>query len=195
MTGWKLKLQTKVKQKKCKVCTTLYTPRSTTQQVCSPKCAQIHAERTRKRLDALKLKTDRKILAEKKQSLKTRQQWFNECKTLAQKYARIRDKYDGCISCEKPATWNGQWHGSHFRPAGNNKAVALNLLNIHKSCSECNNFKSGNLIDYQDKLIKKIGIDKVNWLKSQTQTHTHTIEYLIKYKKVIGKKLRRMQNN
>jgi hypothetical protein len=71
----------------------------------------------------------------------------------------IRDKYAGCISCGVDlATWNGRWHGWHFRPAGNNKAVALNLLNIHKSCSECNNFKSGNLVDYQGKLVIRIGI-------------------------------------
>jgi predicted nucleic acid-binding Zn ribbon protein len=182
-----------VKQKKCKVCATLYTPRSTTQQVCSPKCAQIHAERTRKRLDALKLKTDRKILAEKKQSLKTRQQWFNECKTLAQKYARLRDYKDGCISCNKHANWGGQWHGSHFRPAGNYKAISLNLWNIHKACSECNNHKSGNLIEYQEKLIQKIGQDKVNWLKKQNQPHRFTVEYLQTYKKVMAKMCRRLE--
>lgn len=180
------------KPKKCAICPNVFTPRSSLQKVCSIDCAKIHAERTRKRLDAKKAKEDRKVLREKKEALKPMQQLFNECKTIAQRYARFRDRDCGCISCNKTKDWLGQWHGSHFRPAGNFKAVALNLLNIHKACSECNNFKSGNLVEYQDNLVKKIGQDKVDWLKSQTQPHRFTREYLMRYRKVMTKRLNRL---
>lgn len=143
--------------------------------------------------DASERKISRLETKIKLDKIKSRSDWLGECKTIAQKYARLRDRLDGCISCDKPASWHGQWHGSHFRPAGNNKAVALNLINIHKACSECNRIKSGNLINYQDKLIVKIGLDRVNWLKTQSQPYTHSIEYLRRYKKVVGEKCRRLE--
>lgn len=184
-----------MKQRTCKYCGSLFTPFKPLQpKVCTS--IDCRAQFAIDFVDKLKKKREaenRKETREKKQQLKTWQEWFDECKTLAQKYARLRDKYDGCISCNKPASWGGQWHGSHFRPAGNNKAVALNLLNIHKACSECNNHKSGNLIDYQDKLIKKIGQAKVDWLKAQTQPYKHSIEYLQRYKKVMTKMCRRIE--
>lgn len=174
------------KLKKCKVCRTQFQPLSTTQQVCSPACAIKHVE-------AVKAKKARIEYRDAKEKMKGWQEWFDECKQLAQKYARLRDRNDGCISCDKPPNWHGQWHGSHFRPAGNFKAVALNLLNIHKACSECNNFKSGNGVEYQDRLIVKIGQDKVDWLKSQNQPVRHSIDYLKRYKKVMAKKCRRLE--
>lgn len=175
-----------VKPKKCKQCKATFTPRTSTQVVCSWQCAiEYGKKQTTKQLN--------QDTRRRKEAAKPQSKWFVECKAIAQKYARVRDSHLGCISCDKPANWGGQWHGSHFRPAGNNKAVALNLLNIHKACSECNNFKSGNLITYQDRLIEKIGKDKVDWLKSQNQTHRHSIEYLKRYKAVMGKRLRQLE--
>lgn len=180
------------KAKKCRMCPSTFIQRSSLHSCCSIPCAQAYAKRLRERKEAREAKADRKVTRERKEAIKPLQQLFNECKTVAQKYSRWRDRFDGCISCDKPANWHGQWHGSHFRPAGNFKAVALNLLNIHKACSECNNFKSGNLIPFQDSLIKKIGQDKVEWLKSQTKPHTFTREYLMRYKKVMSKRLNRL---
>jgi hypothetical protein len=181
------------KTKACRICKLSYMPRSSLQVVCSPPCAIAHAEKTRQKREKCEQKAVRKVDREKKQKLKTWQQWFNEAKEVAQKYARIRDYRLGCVSCSKPPNWHGQWHGSHFRPAGNFKAVALNLWNIHKACSECNNWKSGNLVEMTDTLVVKIGQEKVDWLKSQTQPYRHSIEYLARYKKVIGKRCRMME--
>jgi hypothetical protein len=169
-------------------------PRLTTQPCCYKYDCQVtyataHALKSQEK----RVKADRKETRERKEKLKSRTQWFNECKAIAQKIARIRDRHEGCISCEKTQHWSGQWHGSHFRPAGNFKSVALNLLNIHKACSECNGYKSGNLIPYQDKLILKIGLERVEWLKAQQQPHTFSIDYLKKYKRVMGKWLRRIE--
>ena len=181
------------KPKTCRVCKAKFSPYSSTTVVCSINCAIKHTEAKNARLEERRAVIARRELKQAKEAIKKPQEWFNECKTIAQKYARIRDFADGCISCDKGVNWWGQWHGSHFMPAGNNKAVALNLLNIHKACSECNNHKSGNLIEYQDRLIKKIGIEKVEWLKSQKQPHRFDVDYLRRYKKVIGKRLRRLE--
>ena len=88
---------------------------------------------------------------------------------------------------------NGQWHGSHFRSVGAASAVRFNLWNIHKACSICNHHLSGNIAGYKPRLIQKIGLEKVEWLESQNQVVRHDIEYLKRYKRVMGKRLRMLE--
>ena len=118
---------------------------------------------------------------------------MGECQTIINKIARLRDRDDGCISCDKPPTWDGQWHGSHFRSVGAASAVRFNLWNVHKACSVCNNHKSGNLIEYRPRLIAKIGAEKVEWLMAQNQITRYDVDYLKRFKEVMGKKLKRME--
>jgi hypothetical protein len=116
-----------------------------------------------------------------------------ECREIVQEIARIRDRNDGCISCHMGANYGGRWHGSHFRPAGNNSAVQFHLDNIHKACAQCNLFKGGNVTAYRPRLVEKIGEDRVKWLESQNHTVKYTREYLLRFKRVMGKRLRRMK--
>lgn len=127
--------------------------------------------------------------------MKTRPEWLAECQAIANKYARIRDAKDGCISCDKPASWGGQWHGSHFRSVGAASAVRLNLWNIHKACSVCNHHLSGNVAAYRPRLVEKIGAVRVEWLEAQNQLVRYDVDYLKKYKRVMGKRLRRMEKS
>lgn len=116
-----------------------------------------------------------------------------ECLEIAQAIARIRDRNDGCISCDKPATWDGQWHGSHYRAVGGCSSLALNLWNIHKGCSQCNHFQGGNIAGYTPRLVAKVGQARVDWIKSQPKSVKRSKDYFIKYKRVMGKRLRRME--
>lgn len=136
---------------------------------------------------------ERSKLKQRKEAIKTRQQWLAECQAIANRYARIRDAKDGCISCDKPASWDGQWHGSHFRSVGAASAIRLNLWNIHKACSVCNHHLSGNIAGYRPRLVEKIGQDKVDWLEAQNHLVRYDIEYLKKYKQVMGKRLKRLE--
>lgn len=138
-------------------------------------------------------KEDRAETKRRKETLKTERDWLNECQVIANRYARVRDRNDGCISCDKPASWDGQWHGSHFRSVGAASAVRLNLWNIHKACSVCNNHLSGNIAEYTPRLVEKIGAEKVEWLRAQNGIKRYGIEYLKRYKAVIGKRLRSME--
>jgi len=97
------------------------------------------------------------------------------------------------VSCDKPATWDGQWHASHFRSVGAASAVRFNLWNIHKACSVCNNWKSGNLSEYEPRLTIKIGADKVEWLRTQNQVISYSVNYLTRIKTVFAKKAKRLQ--
>lgn len=139
---------------------------------------------------AAKDKRDTKKALEK---FKTPTQWEKECRDIVQEIARLRDRNDGCISCHMGPNYGGQWHGSHFRPAGNNAAVQFHLWNIHKACAQCNLFKGGNISEYRPRLVEKIGADRVAWLESQTQQIKTDPAYCERFKRVMGKRLRRMK--
>jgi hypothetical protein len=180
---------------KCRVCREVYTKRTSTQAGCSIACATkiaIRSAEKRKKADA---KLDRKQTRERLAKLKPISHWMNLTQKVANEYARVRDYRDGCISCELPATWDGgAWHGSHFRSVGAASAVRLNLWNIHKACASCNAYKGGNIAAYEPRLRKKLGNEKVEWLKSQNKITKYTREYLERYRRVIGKRLRRMES-
>lgn len=79
------------------------------------------------------------------------------------KWIRERDKDDGCISCDSK-TASG-YDAGHFWPMGSKGALRYNEDNTHKQCRNCNKWKSGNLLEYRVRLIKKIGVERVNWLE------------------------------
>ncbi len=151
------------------------------------------AERAQAKAIKTAAKEDRAETKRRKEAMKTERDWLNECQVIANRYARVRDRDDGCISCDKPASWDGQWHGSHFRSVGAASAVRLNLWNIHKACSVCNNYLSGNIGAFTPRLIEKIGAEKVEWLHAQNGITRYCMDYLKRYKQVIGKRLRRME--
>ena len=169
----------------CKCCGKGYTPARPLQKACSLACAlELGKDKTAED----KAKADRKELREGREKQKTRTDWMREAQTAVNKYVRMRDAHLGCVSCDKPASWGGQWHASHFRSVGAASSLRFNLWNIHKSCSVCNNWKSGNLIDYEPRLKEKIGDERVDWLRAQNQRVEYSIEYLRRLKKVFTKR-------
>lgn len=171
----------------CKVCGNEYEKFNSTQKVCGPKCA-LECGRTASQKAAKKRL--RKETKEGREKLKTRSDHAKDTQTDCNKYIRLRDKDDGCISCDKPAGWNGQWHASHYRSSGNCSPLRFHPMNIHKACSECNNFKSGNLSEYRISLIKKIGLENVEWLESQNRAYTWEIDDLKEIRKYYKEKIK-----
>jgi len=190
-------LSANLRPKACRHCKTRFTPVKQMQIVCSPMCglerARIKREAKEKAEAKIKNRLEREHFKERKQKAKRVSKWEEECRAIVQKIARIRDKDDGCISCHLPSTWGGQWHGSHFRSHGAASAVQFHLWNIHKSCSSCNRDKGGNIIAYRPRLVEKIGQEKVDWLMSQNQIVRHPVDYYIRFKAVMGKRLRRLE--
>lgn len=153
-------------------------------------------EKQKRKADAerkAKLKVEHAVDRKTRERLKKTSEWEAECRAIVQAIARIRDKDDGCISCHMPANYGGAWHGSHFRSHGAASAVQFHLWNIHKSCAQCNLFKSGNIATYRPRLVEKIGQEKVDWLMSQNQIVRHPVDYYKRFKSVMGKRLRRME--
>jgi hypothetical protein len=179
-----------LKPKKCRHCKSVFMPTRPMQVVCGGMCG---LERARIKREAEAKKAEQERDQATRERLKKRSKWEEECRAIVQAIARLRDRADGCISCHLPANWGGQWHGSHFRSHGAASAVQFHLWNIHKACSSCNRDKGGNLIEYRPRLVEKIGQDRVDWLMAQNQTVRHDVDYYKRFKKVMGKRLRRME--
>ena len=179
----------------CKVCKTEFDKKRMGQVVCSPACALSLAISKRGKAEKVAQVKDKRETKAKLTAMKSKAQWAREAQAAVNKYVRLRDAYLGCVSCDKPASWGGQWHASHFRSVGAATAVRFHLWNIHKSCSVCNNWKSGNLSEYEPRLREKIGHEKVDWLRTQNQLSTYSVEYLKRLKTIFAKRAKRCESN
>ena len=155
------------------------------QKVCSPVCAG--------RLVKAAKKEQAERDKARKESVKPRTKWLAEAQAIINRYVRLRDRDLPCCSCDRPASWDGQWHASHFRSVGAASSVRFHLWNIHKGCSICNNHLSGNIAGFRPRLIERIGQERLEWLESQNQLVRHDVEYLKRLKAVMGKRLKRME--
>ena len=179
---------------RCKVCTGEFTRRNMAPKVCSPDCSVefIPSEKARKRDKAERL--DRRKDREKLEDLQPVQYWLKKAETVVNRYVRLRDRLEGCISCSKPFNWHGQWHAGHYKSVGANSALRFNLWNIHKQCSVCNNHLSGNIGEYAPRLVEKIGQGRFDLLNSSPKRRRYSREYLERLILVFGKKVRLLES-
>jgi len=130
----------------------------------------------------------------RKVAAKTKAQWAKEAQAVFNKYVRLRDRHDGCISCDKPASWHGQWHASHFYSRGHSSGLRFNLWNVVKSCSVCNSHLSGNIGEYRPRLIDKIGQARYDWLlEHKSDLADHSIDYLRRVKAIFTERCKRIE--
>ncbi|MFG0466611.1 recombination protein NinG [Pseudomonas putida] len=189
-----------VKQRKQKACANpacgvKFTPLQLGQKVCGWQCGLAIAKEPSNQKVARKAiaQRERREIQVRKQKLKSRADYAKEAQAAINRYVRLRDAHLGCVSCDKPASWSGQWHCSHFRSVGAAPHLRFNLWNMNKSCSACNNFLSGNIMAYRPALIEKIGQEKVDWLECNNSLARHDIPYLKRLKAVFIKKSRRLE--
>jgi hypothetical protein len=138
-------------------------------------------------------RTERRQTKERKVKLKTRSDWLKEVQVVFNAYIRARDKNEGCCSCDKPASWQGQFHASHYRSVGACPELRFEELNVWKACSICNNYLSGNLIEYRIRLSAKIGLDKVEWLEGKHEPKHYTIDELKELKRIYREKIKLLE--
>ena len=150
-----------MKPKKCKVCKVEFTQTKPLQQVCGWECA-IELSKNKR------IKTVKKEIKEAKLKLKNRSDWLKDTQVVFNKYIRLRDQDDGCISCGSKSAY--AYHAGHYRSIGSAGHLRFNELNCHRQCSACNTHLSGNLIRYRHGLIRKIGIHAVETLEFDNST-------------------------
>jgi hypothetical protein len=161
---------------KCKLCKKEFTQFNSTISVCGYQCAiewgKLHPKKTSiKRVNS-------EIKSEAKEKLKTQAQLRNPIKLHFQKWVRMRDIKEPCISC---GTTEAKWDGGHYLKAEIYSGVIFDERNTNKQCSYCNQYLDGNTAAYRQGLIKKIGLDQVialEELANETRTKKWTIEEL-----------------
>lgn len=152
-------MEYKIKPRRCKICSEVFTPNRPLVPVCSPKCAIEYSNKLKEN----KAKQEKKILKEK---LKTHKDYLSELQKIFNTYIRERDKEKPCISCGKDLT-NSNINASHYFSVGSSPNLRFNELNVHSSCIKCNKELHGNIAEYSIRLPERIGIKKYNELLSK----------------------------
>lgn len=183
-----------MRQKTCKNkdCKSKFTPDRQMQTTCDYSCAIAFSNQLREKREKNKKKEARAEV--KKFNNNDITKLKKKAEEVCNKYIRLRDKKEPCISCLYEGN-NRQWHAGHYKPKGGFSGLRYNELNIHKQCSICNNHLSGNLVPYRDNLIEKIGqteVDKLetgDHIKRWTKEELHVIieEYRFKIKELESK--------
>lgn len=183
-----------MKPKKCKDCKEIFEPFKLLQPRCVPcaiekgkKDAKRQAEKARKQQQAKQRKTHK----ERKERVKTRPEWLREAQTAFNTYIRERDKNEPCISCQRYHA--GQYHAGHYLSVGAMPELRFNELNCHKQCAPCNNHLSGNIALYRINLIKKIGMDRVEWLEGPHELQKLDIDQIKAIKQKYKEKLKALK--
>ena len=162
---------------KCKFCKQPFEPVRFLQKYCfKEECVRVWVE-------SEKAKQWKKTKAKMKNDLLTIQDYIKLAQQVFNKYINLRDSGLPCISCGKQIV--GRVNASHYFNANNHWNVRFNEFNVHSSCITCNQYLSGNLIEYRKRLINKIGIEQLTLLELEAnKTRKFTIEEL---KEIINK--------
>lgn len=145
--------------------------------------SESESKRLIKKGNAIRRKESNKAHREAKERIKTRSQWMNEAQVWVNRFIRLRDKGLPCISCGRVMNEGGYVgaggiHAGHYRSRGACPELRFHEDNIHAQCAQCNNENSGNQIMYRKGLIKKIGIEKVEWIEGPHDPKKYTIDEL-----------------
>jgi hypothetical protein len=135
-----------------------------------------------------KVKNWKKTKKKMQENLETIQDLVKATQIVFNKYIRLRDKHELCISCKQiPKKSNA----GHFYNANNHYNVRFNEDNVHLQCEHCNTFLSGNLLEYRKHIILKIGIERFNILEAKSkQTRKFTKEELKETINIYKKKIK-----
>lgn len=178
--------------RKCRYCGDQSVPYGSIQPFCfSNECINKHNNVT----------LQKKKRKEKKQLLDNdRSHWISRADESFNRFIRKRDEHMPCISCGYIFREGGrQRHAGHMKPKGVNAILRYNEDNVHAQCSICNNFKSGEVGEYERNLRIRIGDDRVDYILAiSKQVYTHTIgelKSIVKTYKIKLKSLDFSSNN
>lgn len=117
-----------------------------------------------------------------KDGLKTNQDWLKEAQTIFNKYIRLRDMGLLCISCN---TLPKKKNAGHYFSSGGHSNVRFDEENVHLQCEHCNTYLSGNLLNYQIGIEKRIGADRL--IELQGRAHLEKRWSVDELKEIIKK--------
>ena len=167
----------KLKTCKNKECKKKFTPERPMQTTCSYSCAIAYSKQLTEKREATKKKDARKSLREYKNHDKPT--LLQLAQKLVNNYIRLRDAELNCISCNHDFKKGRQRHSGHYIPRSRSSLLRFNEDNLNVQCNICNDHLSGNVKEYRDGLILKIGLERVEYLeKNKTALRKWTVEEL-----------------
>jgi hypothetical protein len=174
-----------MKTRKCKYCKSVFTPINSLQKNCfEPLCVSDW-------INEVKEKNWKKKKSKMKMDLMTIQDYVKLAQQVFNKYIRLRDAGNVCISCQKKPL---KTNAGHFYNANNHWSVRFDERNVHLQCEHCNTYLSGNLIYYRENLLKKIGIEEFENLSDEAmKTRKFTIEELKEIISTYKKKIKELE--
>ena len=139
----------------------------------------------------VKEKTWKETKTRMKSDLKTTQDWLKEAQTIFNKYIRLRDMGLLCISCN---TIPKKKNAGHYFSSGGHSNVRFDEDNVHLQCEHCNTFLSGNLLNYQIGIEKRIGAERLIELQGKAYLEKRwTVDELKEIIKEYKTKVRQLQ--
>jgi hypothetical protein len=153
------------------------------------------AEWAKAQADKSKAKKQKELNAEtrrRKLAIKKRSEWIADLQKVVNQFVRLRDSGLPCVSCGRSeyeveqdaiGKTGGAWDAGHYLSRGSHPELRFFLDNIARQCKSCNG-GSGNYArknhevqkHFRIELIKRIGIDKVEWLESKHEPLKLTID-------------------
>jgi len=145
---------------RCKNCKEKFEPIRFNMKYClNDECVRVWVE-------SEKAKVWKKTKAKAKLDLMTLSDYLKLTQQIFNKYIRLRDKHELCISCQKPPK---KQNAGHYFSSGGHSNVRFDEDNVHLQCEHCNTFLSGNLLNYQIEIEKRIGAKKLIELQAKAQ--------------------------
>lgn len=145
---------------RCKNCKEKFEPMRFNQKYCFNKmCVDAWIQEA-------KVKNWKKTKKKMQENLETIQDLVKSAQIVFNKYIRLRDKHELCISCKQTPKKS---NAGHYYNANNHWNVRFDENNVHLQCEHCNTFLSGNLINYRENLLKKIGAEEFNVLEGKSK--------------------------
>ena len=172
---------------KCKNCKQIFNPVKENQKYCFEReCLNVW-------IKTEKEKQWKERKKQMKEDLKSVTDYTREAQKLVNKYVRLRDIDNGCISCE--ADLIHKHDAGHYFSAFGYPSVRFDEDNVNSQCVYCNKHNHGSLIEYQKGLIKKIGQERFNQLELKASKHkTWTKSELKEIIKEYKEKIKNFQN-
>lgn len=184
----------KPKAAKCAVCKGEYMRLRPLMKVCGPSCAITHAKAQAERKQAKEQAAERKVIREKLAAMETKPQLTRKAQAAFNTFIRARDAGKPCISCGRPlSTEPNSYDAGHYRSVGSAPHMRFVETNCWAQCRHCNNYLSGNVVEYRKGLIERVGLAEVERLESDQTVRKYTREALIEIARHYRAEARRLE--
>ncbi len=128
-------------------------------------------------------KVERASIRARKEAIKTIPALIKEAQKAFNSWVRARDSSRPCISCDAPPPDLSGLHAGrdagHYRSTGSASHLRFHPDNCHAQCVKCNQWGAGMAVDYRIRLLRRIGLERVEALEADNAPRKWTREELI----------------